>query len=114
MARNNHGKTEGELYAAYTAALDDQHILLVLDNALDAAHVMPLIRWRVPSCCLIVTSRDRDQDFADPGLVFPIDVLNRTASIDLLSKIAKDRDCAPNSRDSATMCRSRSASWAHR
>jgi hypothetical protein len=92
MARNNHGKTEGELYAAYMAALNGQHILLILDNALDAAHVMPLMPWRVPSCCVIVTSRDRDQDFADPGLVFPIDILNRAASVDLLAKIAKDRD----------------------
>lgn len=84
--------SQGDLYNAYAAALKGRQVLLLLDNALDASHVAPLLASRASSCCVVVTSRDRDQGFADPGLVFPIDVLYRAASIDLLSQIARDRD----------------------
>src|ERR1019366_5011710 len=92
IGRSNTWGSEGELYIAYATALREQQVLLVLDNALDASHVTPLRASRALSCCVIVTSRNRDQDFADPGLVFPIDVISRAASIELLSKIVRDRD----------------------
>ena len=42
----------------YRRALDGKQVLLLLDNAKDAGAVGPLIRYRPPSCRLIVTSRE--------------------------------------------------------
>lgn len=71
--------------------LADRKVLLVLDNARDADHIAPLAR-RVASCGLIITSRDRLQDFADPGLSFTVDILERTESVGLLERFLGDRE----------------------
>ena len=77
--------SDDQLFAAFSAQLLDKRILLVLDNALDSAHVSPLVR--VPrTCCVIVTSRDRIQSFADRGLAKEIKALDRKSSVEVLAK----------------------------
>ncbi|MDJ0346186.1 trypsin-like peptidase domain-containing protein [Streptomyces sp. H10-C2] len=72
------------LIAAFTAQLHDRQVLLVLDNALDAAHVALLVK--APTTCgIIVTSRDRVQSYAHPGLVFRVEPLVRDASVRVLA-----------------------------
>ncbi|WP_225827437.1 serine protease [Streptomyces naphthomycinicus] len=88
------GGTRGDahLFEAFTAGLRDRGVLLVLDNALDAEHVAPLVK--VPATCgAIVTSRDSVQGYADRGLVFRIGPLDRAASVELLA--GWDEDLAP-------------------
>ncbi|MFI5915743.1 trypsin-like peptidase domain-containing protein [Dactylosporangium sp. NPDC051541] len=64
--------------------LRGRRVLLVLDNALNAAHVAPLVR--VPDGCgVIVASRDRVQSYASPGLVFRVEPLARDDSVALLT-----------------------------
>ncbi|MER5472439.1 trypsin-like peptidase domain-containing protein [Streptomyces sp. NPDC002685] len=77
--------------ASFRAQLHDRRVLLVLDNARDAAHVRPLVK-APPGCGLIVTSRDRAQDYADPGLVFQVGPLDRDASVEVLTRCAEGRD----------------------
>lgn len=76
-------------FAAFSAQLHGRGILLVLDNARDAAHVATLVRTPV-SCGLIVTSRDRVQGFADRGLVFQVVPLDRESAVRVLSSYAED------------------------
>ena len=77
--------SDDQLFTAFSAQLLDKRILLVLDNALDSAHVSPLVR--VPrTCCVIVTSRDRIQSFADRGLTKEIKTLDRKSSVEVLAK----------------------------
>lgn len=66
-------------------AMADRSILLLLDDALDAEHVSHLLSAPA-SCVVIVTSRDRDQDFADPELVYHVPPLTRQAAIELLTR----------------------------
>ncbi|MFC4031963.1 trypsin-like peptidase domain-containing protein [Streptomyces polygonati] len=92
------GLTEGRpalddagLFARLTADLADRQVLLLLDNALDASHVAPLAK-AAPGCCVIVTSRDRVQGYADPGLVFTVAPLDRADSIEVLARCGEGRD----------------------
>ncbi|MFB9834781.1 trypsin-like peptidase domain-containing protein [Actinoallomurus acaciae] len=76
-------------FAAFRAQLRDKAILLVLDNSRDAAHVAQL--GKAPaSCGLIVTSRDRVQSFADPGLVFRVEPLDRKSAVQVLSHYTEE------------------------
>ena len=52
--------------AAYRAALDGKRVLLLLDNAENAAQVRPLLDWRAPTTMVVVTSR---RTITAPGLV---------------------------------------------
>jgi len=79
------------LFARLTADLTDRQMLLLLDNALDASHVAPLAT-AAPGCCVIVTSRDRVQGYADPGLVFAVAPLDRADSIEVLARCGEGRD----------------------
>lgn len=81
---------DDQLVAALAAQLTGRQILLVLDNAADAAHVTRLVKPPVARR-MIVTSRDRSQDYASPGLVFNIESLDRAAAIQVLAKFAKGR-----------------------
>ncbi|MFE6157601.1 trypsin-like peptidase domain-containing protein [Streptomyces sp. NPDC056486] len=76
---------------SFLGQLNDRRVLLVLDNAHDAAQVRPLVKTP-PGCGLIVTSRDRAQDYADPGLVFEVGPLDRSASVKVLTRCAEGRD----------------------
>lgn len=82
---------DARLIASFTARLHDRRVLLVLDNARDAAHVRPFVKAPA-SCGLIVTSRDRAQDYADPGLVFEVGPLERAASVEVLNRCSEGRD----------------------
>ncbi|MFJ8028711.1 trypsin-like peptidase domain-containing protein [Streptomyces sp. NPDC096311] len=86
--------------AALTAALHERRVLLVLDNAADAAHVRPFVKAPV-GCALIVTSRDRTQDYADPGLVLDVGPLSRPASVAVLIRCCQERPdaCEPAALD---------------
>ncbi|MFD5952103.1 trypsin-like peptidase domain-containing protein [Streptomyces collinus] len=79
------------LFARLIADLADRQVLLLLDNALDASHVAPLAT-AAPGCCVIVTSRDRVQAYADPGLVFAVAPLDRADSIEVLARCGEGRD----------------------
>ena len=86
--------SEGDdrLFTSFSAQLTSRKVLLILDNARDAAHVSPLTR--APAACgIIVTSRDRIQNFADPGLIFEVESLTRDAAVQVLSKYIGDRPC---------------------
>ncbi|MEU6487357.1 trypsin-like peptidase domain-containing protein [Streptomyces sp. NPDC046887] len=77
-------RSDAQLFEAFTAGLRDRGVLLVLDNALDAEHVAPLVN--VPATCgAIVTSRDSVQGYADPGLAFRAGPLERAASVHVLA-----------------------------
>ncbi|GAB2979061.1 hypothetical protein GCM10023080_050580 [Streptomyces pseudoechinosporeus] len=84
-------KDDARAIASFTAQLHDRRVLLVLDNARDAAHVRPFVK-APPGCGLIVTSRDRAQDYADPGLVFEVGPLERNASVEVLTRCTEGRD----------------------
>ncbi|MEN8655407.1 trypsin-like peptidase domain-containing protein [Streptomyces sp. 21So2-11] len=79
------------LFARLTTDLAERRVLLILDNALDAQHVAPLAR-AAAGCCVIVTSRDRVQGFADPGLVFTVAPLDRVDSIEVFARCGEGRD----------------------
>lgn len=77
----------GEEAAHLRAALDGRGVLLVLDNALDARHVAPLVP-APPTCAVIVTSRNRTQGYAD--VVRHVPPLDRAASVELLAGVRAD------------------------
>jgi hypothetical protein len=70
--------------ARLRAALDGRGVLLVLDNALDAKQVAPLVP-AAPTCAVIVTSRSRTQSYAD--VVVHVPPLDRAASVELLAAV---------------------------
>jgi hypothetical protein len=70
----------------YRAALEGRGVLLVLDNALHAKHVVRLAP-APPTCAIIVTSRNRTQGYADRGLVRRVPPLDRATSVRLLSAV---------------------------
>ncbi len=75
---------EHEMHSLYYSVLFGKHILVLLDNARDAAQIYPLIP--PPGSLLIVTSRQR---FTLPGaFVFELGVLSRIDALGLLLKIA--------------------------
>jgi hypothetical protein len=77
------------MFAEFTAQLSQRKALVVLDNAADAAHVKPLARPPA-SCAVIVTSRNRLQDYASPGLVFGVGALDQGAAIEVLKTFADE------------------------
>lgn len=73
-----------ERAAAYRSALADRRVLIVLDNARDAAQVRPLLPG-TPSCRVMVTSRLRMPEL-DADLV-DLDVLGKTDAYELFARI---------------------------
>jgi hypothetical protein len=83
------------MFAAFAAELSQLRVLFVLDNAADAAHVKQLVR--PPSGCgVLVTSRNRLQDYASPGLAFGVGALDHVAAVEVLKTFADEdaRDLA--------------------
>lgn len=70
----------------YRAALEGRRVLLLLDNALHAKHVVRLTP-APPTCAIIVTSRNRTQGYADSELVTHVPSLDRATSVRLLSAV---------------------------
>jgi hypothetical protein len=75
---------DDEMLCAFTGQLTARRVLLMLDNARDAAHAAPLAR-APKGCAVMVTSRDQLQGFADPSLVFRVEPLRRKDSVQLLA-----------------------------
>ena len=73
----------GKLQAIYLSLLHDKKVLVLADNARDAAQVRPLLP--PPGCLLLVTARTR---FTLPGLAaIDLDCLAEPAAVELLQKI---------------------------
>jgi hypothetical protein len=70
--------------------LADRKALLLLDNALDAAQV-DVLAGAASSCAVMVTSRSRLHERADPGGRFRVEPLARTASVAVLAGFAEGR-----------------------
>lgn len=81
---------DAALFARFTAELQGRGVLLVLDDALDAAHVAPLVKPPA-TCAVVVTSRDRVQGYADRSLVFRVEPLTRDAAVRVLAACDPER-----------------------
>ncbi|MFD1079348.1 tetratricopeptide repeat protein [Longispora fulva] len=78
--------------AQWRAELADRRVLVVLDNAVDAAQVAPLLVG-APGCHMIVTSRQRLYDL-DGAHFLSLDVLDAPDAVDLFVRIAGAGRCA--------------------
>jgi hypothetical protein len=95
-----------ELYALYAERLRGQRVLIVLDNAIDQAHVQPLLQNIRPSC-LIVTSRDRGVPASTAvhrHMPTDVPVLPRAESTELLLKYVADCGEPSESAGNALAC----------
>ncbi|WP_189191154.1 AfsR/SARP family transcriptional regulator [Streptomyces albiflavescens] len=74
-----------ERSALYRSVLNDRRVLVLLDNARDAAQVRPLIP-STPGCATLVTSRVRMVDLAGAHLV-DLDVMSPDEALQLFTRI---------------------------
>jgi tetratricopeptide (TPR) repeat protein len=74
-----------ERAAHYRSLLNDRKVLIVLDDAKDAAHVRPLLPGSA-SCAVLVTTRNRMPDLAG-GRVVDLDVLNDAEAWEMFAGI---------------------------
>jgi DNA-binding SARP family transcriptional activator len=74
-----------ERAALYRTRLAERQMLIVLDDARDAAQVRPLLPG-TGSCAVIVTSRHRRSDLAGSRLI-DLDVLNEAEAAELFTRI---------------------------
>ncbi|MFI1938578.1 AfsR/SARP family transcriptional regulator [Streptomyces purpureus] len=74
-----------ERAALYRSTLDGRRILVLLDNARDAAQIRPLLPG-TPGCAALVTSRTRMVDLAGAHLV-DLDVMSPEEALQLFTKI---------------------------
>jgi tetratricopeptide (TPR) repeat protein len=77
--------SQEERGALYRTRLNGRRMLIVLDNARDAAQVRPLLPGSA-ACAVIVTSRSRLPDLVGGGLVH-LDVLDDSEALTLFSRI---------------------------
>ncbi|MGN9920303.1 NB-ARC domain-containing protein [Micromonospora palomenae] len=82
---------EEQLVSEFRAAIRDREVLIVLDNARDASHVAPFVEPAAGST-VIVTSRDRLQDYALPQHCWQVAPLARHEAIELLAKVSGRAD----------------------
>jgi tetratricopeptide (TPR) repeat protein len=83
---------EDERAARYRTVLAGRRILVVLDNARDAAQVRPLLPGSA-SCAVLVTTRSRMPDLASTRLV-DLNVLDDDEALVLFTKIVGDERAA--------------------
>ncbi|MFI9111761.1 AfsR/SARP family transcriptional regulator [Streptomyces venezuelae] len=84
--------------AQFRAALDGRRVLVVLDNARDAAQVRPLLPGAA-GCAVLVTSRVRMAGLPGARLV-DLDVMSAAEALHLFTRIVGDGRVAPE-RDAA-------------
>lgn len=91
--------SEEERGAQYRSLLTDRRVLIVLDDARDAAQVRPLLPGSA-SCAVLVTTRNRLPDLAGSRFV-DLDVLDVAESRDLFASIIGPAraDAEPGARD---------------
>ncbi|MER5772303.1 tetratricopeptide repeat protein, partial [Streptomyces sp. NPDC001985] len=77
-----------ERAALYRSTLDGRRVLVLLDNARDAAQVRPLLPG-APGCATVVTSRARMVDLASAHLV-DLDVMSPEEALQLFTRIVGD------------------------
>jgi DNA-binding SARP family transcriptional activator len=83
---------EDERAARYRTILAGRRMLVVLDNARDAAQVRPLLPGTA-SCAVLVTTRSRMSDLASTRLV-DLDVLDDDEALTLFTRIVGDERAA--------------------
>jgi DNA-binding SARP family transcriptional activator/Tfp pilus assembly protein PilF len=79
---------EAELAARYRTVLAGRRLLIVLDNARDAAQVRPLLPGTA-SCAVLVTTRGRMPDLASTRLV-DLNVLDDDEALTLFTRVVGD------------------------
>jgi DNA-binding SARP family transcriptional activator/Tfp pilus assembly protein PilF len=96
---------EEERAAQFRSRVTDRRVLIVLDDAKDAAHVRPLLPGSA-SCAVLVTTRSRMPDLAGSRFV-DLDVLDATEAWDMFAGIIglERAEAEPEaSRDVLTAC----------
>jgi DNA-binding SARP family transcriptional activator/Tfp pilus assembly protein PilF len=96
---------EEERAAQFRSRVTDRRVLIVLDDAKDAAHVRPLLPGSA-SCAVLVTTRNRMPDLAGSRFV-DLDVLDATEAWDMFAGIiGRERaEAEPEAtRDVLTAC----------
>ncbi len=83
---------EAERAARYRTVLAGRRILVVLDNARDAAQVRPLLPGTA-SCAVLVTTRSRMPDLASTRLV-DLNVLDDDEALTLFTRVVGDKRVA--------------------
>jgi DNA-binding SARP family transcriptional activator len=83
---------EAELAARYRTVLTGRRLLIVLDNARDAAQVRPLLPGTA-SCAVLVTTRSRMPDLASTRLV-DLNVLDDDEALTLFTRVVGDERAA--------------------
>jgi DNA-binding SARP family transcriptional activator/tetratricopeptide (TPR) repeat protein len=79
---------DDERAALYRSRLTGRRVLIVLDNAKDAAQVRPLLPGTA-SCAVLVTTRNRTPDLASTRFV-DLNVLSDPEALELFSRIVAD------------------------
>jgi DNA-binding SARP family transcriptional activator len=83
---------EDERAARYRTVLAGRHVLIVLDNARDAAQVRPLLPGSA-SCAVLITTRNRMPDLASIRLV-DLNVLDDDEALTLFTRVVGDERAA--------------------
>lgn len=97
-------ESSADLFEWFRAELADLKLLLILDNARDSAQISRILA-RIDSCGMLVTSRDRRQDFADPDLNFTVEPLAEPDSLKLLRSYRSGSDHrVDDQREVAELC----------
>ena len=92
---------EEERAAQFRSWVTDRKVLIVLDDAKDAAHVRPLLPGSA-SCAVLVTTRSRMPDLAGSRFV-DLDVLDPAEATDMFAGII-GRDRAEAEPEATGMC----------
>ena len=80
--------SDGERAALYRTRLTGRRVLILLDNAKDAAQVRPLLPGSA-SCAVLVTTRNRTADLVGMRFV-DLNVLSDTEALELFTRIVDD------------------------